>query len=91
MTPTENLTPTFAPELTALSWMTQVIDQLASARTPRTGLVGVDIGHVNLPDVDLVVSEPCAGQVGAEFGDVNAQARSRDSRRSAISGLCSNR
>ncbi len=59
----KHLTPAFLSELTDQNWINEVIRQLGDATVPGVGLIGVDIGHVDLPEADLVVSKPCVGFV----------------------------
>ena len=68
MTAKKHLAPTIAPDLTTLPWMTKVIAQLASARSPAAGLIGVDIGHVNMPSAGQMASEPCVAFVSRADG-----------------------
>ena len=69
MTLTLNLTATFAPHLSGLPWMAQVIDQLDDPMMPAAGLLGVDVGHLDTPG--MVVSEAGIGFV-ARDGRIDA-------------------
>lgn len=80
MTLTTNLAPTFATALTSQPWMRHVIGQLDDPVGRGAGLVGVDIGHVDMPG--LVMSEVCVGFVmrdgrihatGTQFQHVEAE------------------
>ena len=61
MTLNLNLKPIWLPVLTTQPWMLHVVSQLGDPLTSRAGLVGVDIGHVDIPG--LVASEACVGFV----------------------------
>lgn len=62
------LVPMWAPKLTTQPWLTQVTQQLGCPATQRSGLIGVDIGHVNVPQTGPVISEVCAGFVSRTSG-----------------------
>ena len=81
MASTIHLAATFATELTTSPWLRQVVGLLGDVTKSDAGLVGVDIGHVDVPG--HVVSEPCVGFVsrGAQIEAVCTSFRPEEGRK----------
>ncbi len=63
MTAIKHLQAAFLPALANQPWVGEVIDLLGDAHMRSAGLVGVDIGHVDMPHAGLLGSELCIGFV----------------------------